>query len=58
MENLEQLAQIASRLVTPLVSWRKYDQQRQQLMKTELERIAATDNLSKDVYEMVSRALA
>ncbi len=49
--------QIASRLVTPLVSWRKYDEKRQQLMKAELEVIAATENLSKDVHEMVSRAL-
>lgn len=50
--------QIASRLVTPLVSWRKYDERRQALMKTELERIIATEELSKDVYEMVSRSLA
>ncbi len=50
--------QIASRLVTPLVSWRKYDEQRQALMKAQLERIASTDKLSKDVYEMVNKALA
>ncbi len=49
--------QIASRLVTPLVSWRKYDEPRQLLMKAELEKIAATPALSKDVYEMVNKAL-
>ena len=49
--------QIASRLVTPLVSWRKYDETRQLLMKGELERIAAAPDLSKDVYEMVNKAL-
>ncbi|MCF6218840.1 MAG: aminopeptidase N [Gammaproteobacteria bacterium] len=49
--------QIASRLVTPLVSWRKYDEPRQLLMKAELEKIAATPELSKDVYEMVNKAL-
>ncbi len=49
--------QIASRLVTPLVSWRKYDEPRQLLMKAALEKIAATPELSKDVYEMVNKAL-
>ncbi len=49
--------QIASRLVTPLVSWRKYDEPRRLLMKSELEKIAAAPGLSKDVYEMVSKAL-
>jgi len=50
--------QIASRLVTPFLSWRKYDEQRQNLMKRELELIASTADLSKDVYEVVSKALA
>lgn len=50
--------QIASRLVTPFLSWRKYDEQRQSLMKRELALIASTDDLSKDVYEVVNKALA
>ncbi len=49
--------QIASRLLTPLTRWKKYDQQRQQLMKTELERILASGELSKDSFEVVSKSL-
>jgi aminopeptidase N len=49
--------QIASRLLTPLTRWKKYDAVRQQLMKTQLERIAAEENLSKDVYEVVIKSL-
>lgn len=49
--------QIAARLVGPLISWRRYDDGRQQLMKKELERIVATPGLSRDVYEIVSKSL-
>ncbi len=49
--------QIASRLLTPLTRWKKYDVIRQQLMKTQLERIAAEEDLSKDVYEVVLKSL-
>ena len=50
--------QIASRLLAPLTRWRKYDVSRQGLMKTELERILASGELSSDVYEVVSKSLA
>lgn len=50
--------QIASRLLTPLTRWRKYDPLRQQLMKAELQRILAGAELSRDVYEVVSKSLA
>jgi aminopeptidase N len=50
--------QISARLVGVFTLWRKYDEQRQKLMKAELERIAAKDDLSKDVYEIVSKNLA
>jgi aminopeptidase N len=49
--------QIASRLSTVFTMWKKYDEQRQKLMKSQLERIAATPKLSKDVYEIVSKSL-
>jgi len=49
--------QIAARLLTPLTKWRKYDEQRQLLMKKALERIQAEPQLSKDVYEVVSKSL-
>jgi aminopeptidase N len=49
--------QIAARLLTPLTHWRRYDKTRQSLMKTELERIQASSNLSKDVYEIVAKSI-
>ena len=49
--------QIASRLLTPLTKWKKYNVQRQSLMKAQLERIMAVSDLSKDVYEVVSKSL-
>ncbi|MBB2495055.1 aminopeptidase N [Aquipseudomonas ullengensis] len=50
--------QIASRQLSPLTRWRKYDDKRQALMKGELERILASGELSSDVYEVVSKSLA
>ncbi|MBD9358295.1 aminopeptidase N [Methylomonas albis] len=50
--------QIASRMVTGLAQWRRYDAARQGLMKQQLQRIVATEHLSKDVYEIASKSLA
>jgi len=49
--------QIASRLTTVFTLWRKYDEQRQTLMKQQLERIKAQSDLSKDVYEIIIKSL-
>ncbi|MFT7387558.1 MAG: aminopeptidase N [Candidatus Endobugula sp.] len=49
--------QIAARIITPLTRWKKYDAARQVMMKTYLEEIKNTPNLSKDVYEVVSKSL-
>jgi aminopeptidase N len=49
--------QIAARLVVPLSKWKKYIASSADLMKTELERIMAQPNLSKDVFEQVSKSL-
>jgi len=49
--------QIASRLVSPLSKWRRYVDSQAQQMKLQLQRIMAQDNLSKDVYEVVSKSL-
>ncbi len=49
--------QIASRLTTPFATWKRYDQKRQELMQAQLQRIAAKDGLSGDVFEMVRRSL-
>ena len=49
---------IAARLVQTLSRWRRYDADRQALMREQLERIVNKDGLSKDVYEIASRSLA
>ena len=49
--------QIASRLLAPLSKWRRYPEDRQQLMQAQLERIVATPELSKDVYEIARKSL-
>lgn len=49
--------QIAARLVSAFNQWRLFDTPRQQLMQAQLERIFAHQELSKDVYEIVKRAL-
>lgn len=47
----------AARLVDPLGGWRRYRPELGALMKAELQRIAAKDGLSKNVYELATRAL-
>ena len=49
--------QIASRLVAPLSKWRRYIDTQAQQMKQQLERIMAQNDLSKDVFEVVSKSL-
>ena len=49
--------QVAARLVSVFNPWRRYDAERQQRMQAQLDRVAATPGLSKDVYEIVTRAL-
>ncbi|MCK2184889.1 aminopeptidase N [Halomonas getboli] len=49
--------EIASRLVTPLTRWQRFDEARQALMKGELERIRE-EKLSPNVYEVIEKALA
>ncbi len=49
--------QIASRLLTPLTRWKKYGEQRQQLMQAALRRVMELRGISKDVYEVVSKSL-
>lgn len=50
--------QLASRMVSALTGWRRYNPDRQQLMKKQLERIMATPDISKDVYEVAGKSLA
>jgi aminopeptidase N len=49
--------QIASRLVSPLSKWSRYIDSQAQQMKRQLQRIMAEEDLSKDVYEVVSKSL-
>jgi len=49
--------QVASRMVSALTQWRRFDEQRQILMKQQLERIINTKNISKDVFEIASKSL-
>ena len=49
---------IAARLVEPLGGHARYAPDTAALMRAELERIAGAEGLSKNVYELVSRALA
>jgi aminopeptidase N len=48
--------QIASRLVNPLTRWRDY-KGREDLMRGQLERLAALSSLSRDVFEVVNKSL-
>ncbi|MDT8319258.1 MAG: aminopeptidase N [Xanthomonadales bacterium] len=50
--------QIAARMAGAFNQWRRYDDSRRAMMKTELNRIVAADGLSPDVGEIVRSALA
>jgi len=50
--------QIAARLVLPLIQWRRYDADRQALMKQQLHRLLNMNDLARDIYEVVNRSLA
>ena len=49
--------EIAARLITPLTRWQRFDETRQVLMRSQLERIRQQP-LSPNVYEVVEKALA
>lgn len=49
--------QVAARLIEPLIRFGRYDSQRQTLMKRALERLNEVENLSKDLFEKIEKAL-
>lgn len=49
--------QTAARLFTPFTQWRRFDAERQQLIKTELEWLMALPELSRDLEEVVGNSL-
>ncbi|PTQ10829.1 aminopeptidase N [Sphingomonas oleivorans] len=50
--------QTAAKLVPPLGRWRRFDATRAARMRAELERVLAAPDLSRDVFEQVSKSLA
>ena len=49
--------QVGARQVPSLGRWRRFEPGRAELMRAQLERIAKTPGLSKDVYEQASKSL-
>jgi aminopeptidase N len=49
--------QTAARMAAAFETWRRYDSDRQRLMRAELEAIASSSGLSTNLYEMVSKML-
>ena len=47
--------QIGARLSTSFSGWKKYDEERKKLIGTQLDTILETPDLSKNVYEVVSK---
>ncbi len=50
--------QVASRLIEPLIRLKRYDASRQALMRQSLEQLKALENLSGDLFEKITKALA
>lgn len=49
--------QVAARLVTPLTRWKKYRTEESQQIRAALQRISDSGDLSRDLYEVVSKSL-
>ena len=49
--------QTTARMCSAFQTWKRYDANRQALLKAQLERIAGQDGLSRDTTEMVTRIL-
>ncbi len=49
--------QVAARQIRVMSRWHQYDDHRQTLMKTQLQRLLDTPDISRDVYEIVSKSL-
>jgi aminopeptidase N len=49
--------QVASRLLSAFVSWRRYDENRQKLMRNQLESLRQLPNLASDLFEKIESCL-
>ncbi len=50
--------QVAARVIKPLVQYRRFDKERAELMHRALVKISETKNISKDVFEIVSKTVS
>jgi aminopeptidase N len=50
--------QIAARMLRIMSRWRRYDEGRQTLMKVQFERVLATADVSRDLFEIASKCVA
>jgi aminopeptidase N len=58
LEELDPLnPQISSRLAGSLITWKKYNEERGAMMKSELEKLSKLNPISDDMFEIVSRGL-
>ncbi len=49
--------QVAARLLRIMARWRRYDDYRRALMRSQLQRVLASEGLSRDVYEVAHKSL-
>jgi aminopeptidase N len=49
--------QVAARMAGTFSQWKRFDEGRKALMKTQLEMIQKAEGLSKDTYEVATRCL-
>ena len=58
VEQLDKLnPQVAARMVKPLTTWKRYDKERQALMRKQLELLLQNKNISRDVYELATKSI-
>jgi len=53
----DQNPQVAARLITPLIQFKRLDEKRKAMIKVQLNRLLALDNLALDLFEKVTKAL-
>jgi aminopeptidase N len=49
--------QVAARMLRIMARWQRYDEGRQELMRSQLQRVLNAEGLSRDVYEVASKSL-
>ena len=50
--------QVAARMSNAFSQWRRYDNDLQKMMRNQMERIVGEKNISRDVYEVMSKSLS